>query len=270
MVQSRDVNIVRVRNGSRQVATDTTAVEEPLEVRLHGRRFATIMRTPGDDTALAAGFLLSEQILKSSDDLGAIEHCRDADAVAPNVVNVTLAGDRSDLVARALDERRNVTANASCGLCGRLTIDSLSADLEPVASEVRVGASMVVSLPARLRRAQPLFDATGGLHAAGLFAADGSLLGSAEDIGRHNAVDKVIGAAMQQAWPLPPSVLVVSGRQSFEVVQKAAMAGVGALVGVSAPSSLAVELADELGMLLVGFARGDGFNVYAGAARLAD
>jgi FdhD protein len=260
---TRTFEIVRVRGKARERATDRAAAEEPLEIRLHGRRFATIMRTPGADRELAAGFLLSERIVRSAEDVGAIAYCGDLE----NVVNVTLVdAARLDTV---LEERRSITTNASCGVCGRETIESLTADLTPIASSLSVSGADVAMLPQRLRAAQRVFDETGGLHAAGLFAADGQLVDVAEDVGRHNAVDKVIGARLlRDEMPLPDRLLCVSGRTSFEIVQKAAVAGLPLVAAVSAPSSLAIELATACGVTLVGFVRGDSFNIYTHPERI--
>jgi len=266
---ARSVEIFRVRGSSRERVVDHAVAEEPLEVRLHGRPFATIMRTPGDDRSLAAGFLFAERILRTADDLGTIEHCRDGDAPAQNVLNVTLTEDRREGVDAALADRRHVTSNASGGLCGRLAIETLRAELDPVASQYGLAVALLTSLPIRLRKAQPLFDATGGLHAAGLFDMTGRLLAAAEDIGRHNAVDKVIGRMLiEERLPLSSNVLFVSGRTSFEIVQKAWCAGIPLVASVSAASSLAIEVAEEAGITLVGFVRDEAFNIYAHPGRI--
>jgi FdhD protein len=272
----RPFDVVRVRSGARHTDFDRAVTEEPLEIRLHGRPFAVIMRTPGADRELTAGFLFSERVIRSADDLGVIQHCTDsrrapesgtAGGAADNVVNVTLVdGAKLD---RAFAERRHVTTTASCGLCGRLTIESLQNDAAPLERTWSISPEVLVGLPDRLRAAQAVFDVTGGLHAAGLFTRDGLLVGFAEDVGRHNAVDKVIGRMlMRGALPLSDHVLCVSGRTSFEIVQKAVLAGVPAVAAVSAPSSLAIDLARELGVTLVGFVRGDGFNIYAHPGRI--
>lgn len=238
---------------------DATATEDPLEIRLDGSPLAVTMRTPGDDADLVRGFLLTEGIAVSPKDIAEIEHFDDSR------VNVRFA-DGIEIDASRF--QRNMFVSSSCGVCGKASIEAVRL-MAPTAGEFSVGRSVLAGLTGRLREQQPTFDTTGGLHAAGVFRLDGEPLAVREDVGRHNAVDKAIGAAAQKAWPLPPCLLVVSGRQSFEIVQKAAMARVGGLVGVSAPSSLAVELANELEMLLVGFARGDSFNVYAGAERIS-
>jgi FdhD protein len=275
----RIVDITRVRGGVRSAEVDRAATEEPLEIRLHGRPFAVIMRTPGADRELTAGFLLSERVVRSADDLGAIAYCTQqapADPLRPdyedraqNVVDVTLADGAGAELDRLLEDRRQVMGNSSCGLCGRLTIESLRAGVPPIDHEWTIARSTLARLPERLRKTQLVFDETGGLHAAGLFTREGELEVSAEDVGRHNAVDKVIGRMLiGERLPLSGHLLCVSGRASFEIVQKALLAGIPLVASVSAPSSLAIDLARESGITLVGFVRGDGFNVYAHPARV--
>jgi FdhD protein len=269
MAALKPVDVVRYRSGVLSAGSDRAATEEPLEVRLHGRPFAVIMRTPGADRELTAGFLLSEGVLTRADDLGTIEYCTDGTAPAGNVINVTLTGASLDDLDRVLAARRQVLGNSSCGMCGRLTIDSLEADLVPPPPDRRVSRAVLVSLPERLRARQIVFDQTGGLHAAGLFTSDGTLETVAEDVGRHNAVDKVIGRmVMQDALPLSDLLLFVSGRVSFEIVQKALLAGIPIVAAVSAPSTLAIELATRGGAALVAFVRGDAFTVYAHPERI--
>ena len=266
----RGVDITRVSNAERISEVDRAATEEPLEIRLHDRPFAVVMRTPGADSELAAGFLLSERVLRSSDDLGTIAHCTDPGAQHPeNVVNVTLTDTAASGLDRMFEARRNVTTNASCGMCGRLTIESLRVDGPPISSNWTISSAKIVAIPDRLREAQVVFDQTGGLHAAGLFTREGQLDGFAEDVGRHNAVDKVVGRLlMQDRLPLSDHLLFVSGRTSFEIVQKAFLAGIPIVAAVSAPSSLAIELAKECGVTLIGFLRGPSFNIYACPARI--
>ena len=287
----RPVDVTRVRGRARAADIDRAATEEPLEIRLHGRAFAVIMRTPGADRELAAGFLLAERVLKSADDFGAIEYCtdsgpaeagphRDAEKAghhthdakpAENIVNVTLANGSADAVDRLLAERRQVMTNSSCGLCGRLTIESLRSDVPALDCAWTIDHATLASLPDRLRAAQGVFDETGGLHAAGLFTPDGTLDTCAEDVGRHNAVDKVVGRMlMQERLPLSRHLLFVSGRASFEIVQKALLAGIPIVASVSAPSTLAIDLARESGVTLAGFVRGDSFNIYAHPSRIVD
>ncbi len=268
----RQVRVVRVRGSSRAAASDSAAAEEPLEIRLHGQPFAVIMRTPGADRELAAGFLLAERVIRHADELGTIAHCTDDrqnGAAIENIVNVTLAAGSEDRIDRLLADRRQITTSSSCGLCGRRTIESLACDVPAVGGSWNVDASTIASLPEALRARQAVFDDTGGLHAAGLFAPDGALVEVAEDVGRHNAVDKIVGRMlMREALPLDRCVLCVSGRTSYEIVQKAVVAGVPILAAVSAPSSLAIELAEALNVTLVGFVRGDTFNIYAHPERI--
>jgi len=268
----QQVEIVRVRTGTRTRDRDRAATEEPLEIRIHDRPFAVIMRTPGADRELAAGFLLAERVVHGSDDLGTIAHCTDGDAAgvrAENIVNVTLANGSATLLEQLMADRRQVTTNSSCGLCGRRTIESLAADAAPILASWTVPVATIAAMPAQLRARQAVFDETGGLHAAGLFSRDGVLVDSAEDVGRHNAVDKIVGRMlMREALPLSESMLCVSGRTSFEIVQKAVFAGIPVVAAVSAPSTLAISLAEALGVTLIGFVRGDGFNIYAHPERI--
>jgi FdhD protein len=265
---TRTIDVVRVRAGERSAATDCAAAEEPLEVRLHGRPFAVIMRTPGADRELAAGFLFAERVVTAADDLGAIRHCTDPDAAeAANVIDVTLTD--ASRVDAAFAEKRQVTTSSACGMCGRRTIDSLASDVAPLAAEWTIPPAALPPLPGRLRAVQSVFEETGGLHAAGLFTRDGTLLDAAEDVGRHNAVDKIVGRMlMRDALPLSECLLFVSGRTSFEIIQKAVFAGIPLVASVSAPSSLAIDLADRMGITLAGFVRGDAFNIYAHPGRV--
>ncbi|HVB70052.1 MAG TPA: formate dehydrogenase accessory sulfurtransferase FdhD [Acidimicrobiales bacterium] len=251
---------------------DTLAGEEPLELRVGGRSLAVTMRTPGADFDLAAGFLVSEGVVTRREELVAMRYCAGKDETGQNSLNVldlTLApgvAAPDDSVARAF------FTTSSCGLCGKASIDAVrTRSAFTVADDpLRVTPEFVAGLPDQLRAAQRLFETTGGLHAAGLFdAASGELLALREDVGRHNAVDKVVGWALREGMvPMRGSVLLVSGRASFELVQKALMAGIPMLCAVSAPSSLAADMAEESGMTLVGFLRGPSFVVYAGADRL--
>jgi FdhD protein len=236
-----------------------------MEVRVNGVPFAVIMRTPGADRELAAGFLLAEDVVRSADELLAIELCEDTTEEGKgNTLNVTVGGNAVDRLSARLGERRQVMMTASCGLCGRRTIETLRSRVTGVDGKWTVDARVVAGLPARLRDAQPVFARTGGLHAAGLFGRDGTLQRVAEDVGRHNAVDKIVGRTLlEDALPLNDSILVVSGRTSFELVQKALLAGIPLVAAVSAPSSLAIDLAESAGITLCGFVRGEEFNVYA-------
>jgi FdhD protein len=247
-------------------------VEEPLEIRLGNDPFTVTMRTPGHDVELALGFLLAEGVLRGPGDVVSARHCPDAALDADgrpthNVVEVVLAPG----VARPAAARHR-TVTSACGVCGTERIDEVRSRsaFDVGADAVRVRPEVLAALPDTLRQAQRVFDRTGGLHAAGLFTADGDLVCLREDVGRHNAVDKVVGWAFERGMlPLAGHVLQVSGRASFELVQKAASAGCPVLAAVSAPSSLAVDLAAESGLTLVGFSRGESFNVYAHAERVA-
>ena len=249
---------------------DAAAVEEPLEVRLHGRPFAVIMRTPGDDRALAAGFLLSEGVVTSLEDVGAIEHCRHPQhPEVHNVVDVYLLGEAAAALEERLALRRQVLTTSSCGMCGRVSIESLQHRAVPLERTWTMDPVVAASLPSRLRGRQRTFDVTGGLHAAALFTPDGVCEAAAEDVGRHSAVDKVIGSMLlEDRLPLSGVALAVSGRTSFEILQKAWLAGIGLVCAVSAPSSLAIEVAQEAGITLLGFARDGGFNIYAHPERV--
>ena len=254
----RRFSVTRHDGSSTEVVDDSVAVEDPVEIRLGKEPLAVTMRTPGDDSDLVLGFLLTEGILLGPDEVAAIED------VGESAVSVRLRDGIEVDVSRF---RRNMFVSSSCGVCGKASIESVRLLARP-ARDFTVSRNLVASLTARLRTHQPTFDLTGGLHGAGLFDLNGELLSVREDVGRHNAVDKAIGAAANNRWPIPPCLLVVSGRQSFEIVQKAAMAGIAGVVGVSAPSSLAIELADNLGMLLVGFSRDEHFNAYSGVGHL--
>jgi FdhD protein len=260
--------VVRVRTSQTSTSVDHVAVEEPLEIRLAGMSLAVTMRTPGHDEELVAGFLHSERVITEADDLDVIAPYRAADSEANpgNVMNVLLARN-ADLARERL--RRNFVASSSCGLCGKVTIDAIRAELPPVVSDLSVPAEIFHRLERAMGRAQATFERTGGLHAAGLFDADGTLLVLREDIGRHNAVDKVIGhMLLSRRLPLDHHILMVSGRASFEIMQKALVARIPMVAAVSAPSSLAVEMAVAAEMTLVGFVRAGGFNIYAGAERV--
>jgi len=264
------VTVVRVSPEGRSTESDVAATEEPLEIRLHDRSFAVIMRTPGSDRELAAGFLLAEGVVEHASELGAVEHCRHPHHPdVHNIVNVFLLGEAVARLDTTLADRRNVMANSSCGLCGRVTIDSLKTRAVPLQSTMAVASAVVHGLPDALRAQQAVFDRTGGLHGAALFTSDGTLIASAEDVGRHNAVDKVIGRLLlDERLPLDDVVLVVSGRTSYEIVQKAWLAGLPVICAVSAPSSLAIQLATEAGITLLGFARGNAFNIYSHPQRI--
>jgi len=261
--------IVKVRDHGASECQDHIAVEEPLEIRLAGMNLSITMRTPGHDEELVAGFLFAEGVISGADDLDVIARYRgpDADPEAGNVVNVLLKKNGHAARERL---RRNFVASSSCGLCGKATIDAVRASLPPVRSDIVIPAERFHRLAFAMHEAQSTFERTGGLHAAGLFDADGALIVLREDIGRHNAVDKVIGhMVLRRGVPLDRHILMVSGRVSFEIVQKALQARVPAVAAVSAPSSMAVQMALAADMTLVGFVRPGGFNVYAGGHRLA-
>lgn len=265
---TRPVRVTRVAEASAREAPDRVAHEEPLEIQVAGRALAVVMRTPGHDLELVTGFLLTERIVAQVGDVLSVRHCDEAPdpEAAENVVRVRLRpGVGLDLEAL----RRNLFASSSCGVCGKATREQALATAPPLDDPSRFRAERLFEMPGRLRAAQRLFDATGGLHAAGLFDGEGRLLAAREDVGRHNAVDKVVGwAAREGHLPLAGHVLAVSGRISFEIVQKALAARCPLVAAVSAPSSLAVELATEAGIGLVGFLRGRGLNAYGARERV--
>ncbi|MFG3249564.1 formate dehydrogenase accessory sulfurtransferase FdhD [Streptomyces sp. NPDC048187] len=265
--------VIRVRDGAVSTRPDTLVAEEPLEIRLNGKPLAITMRTPGDDFALAAGFLVSEGVLAERADLQNIVYCAGATVDGSNTYNVVDVRTAPGVRIPDITLERNVYTTSSCGLCGKASLDAVRTTARwPVADtpRVRVTPELLAGLPDRLRASQRVFDRTGGLHAAALFTEDGELMDVREDVGRHNAVDKLVGRALQDGGlPLSRSVLLVSGRASFELAQKAVMAGIPVLAAVSAPSSLAVDLAAETGLTLVGFLRGTSMNVYAGEDRVA-
>jgi FdhD protein len=250
---------------------DKVVTEEPMEIRLHGpgedpAPLAVTMRTPGHDFELAVGFCFTEGLLHAADDLDTVAYCLAGEGEQEyNVVTVKLRRPTTPT-----GHQRTFLANASCGLCGKTTLDEIEQHCEPVSAGPTLAPSVIASLPDRLRAAQTVFDSTGGLHAAARFTADGELVAVREDVGRHNAVDKLVGHALiERELPLADDVLMVSGRVSFEIVQKAAMAGIPVVCAVSAPSSLAVDAARRLGQTLVGFVRGARANVYTHPERIA-
>jgi FdhD protein len=250
---------------------DSIAVEEPLELRVGGRALAVTMRTPGHDVELAHGFLLTEGVIVSAADIRDARYCDSLDAEGRNTYNVLDIGLAPGVDPPDPGVERNFYTTSSCGVCGKASLDAvrLRSRHSPAADDTRVAAEVLADLPAALRRRQQVFDRTGGLHAAGLFTAAGDLLVVREDVGRHNAVDKVLGwALLQGRIPAGGCVLAVSGRTSFELAQKAVMAGVPVIAAVSAPSSLAVELAEECGLTMVGFIRNGSMNVYTHSDRI--
>ncbi|MFF0447874.1 formate dehydrogenase accessory sulfurtransferase FdhD [Streptomyces sp. NPDC004609] len=264
---------IRIRDGAVSARPDTLVAEEPLEIRLNGRPLAITMRTPGDDFALATGFLVSEGVIATADDVRTIAYCAGATAEGVNTYNVVNVSLAPGVPLPDFSLERNVYTTSSCGLCGKASLDAVRTTARfPIADTppVRLEPALLATLPDRLREAQRVFDRTGGLHAAALFSEEGRMLDVREDVGRHNAVDKLIGRAVRDGGlPLSRAVLLVSGRASFELAQKAVMAGIPVLAAVSAPSSLAVDLAAETGLTLIGFLRGPNMNVYAGEHRLA-
>ena len=263
-----DVDLVRCDGVSAVADRDVVACEEPLEIQLHGATLAVVMRTPGHDLELARGFLVTERVVQRAADIAAVRHCSvvaEPDA-EDNVINVTLRdGVAVDLEAL----RRNLFASSSCGICGKATIENALAVAPPLDDPARFAPAFFHDLADRLGAEQPVFARTGGLHAAALLAPDGALLVAREDVGRHNAVDKIVGWALERdRVPLAGHALMVSGRISFEIVQKALAARLPVIAAVSAPSSLAVDLAQQAGLMLVGFLRGRRFNVYGHRQRL--
>ncbi|MDA0635093.1 formate dehydrogenase accessory sulfurtransferase FdhD [Nonomuraea sp. MCN248] len=284
--------ILRIRDQAPTRRIDSLAAEEPLEIRLDGTPLTVTMRTPGDDFDLAAGFLVSEGAVGSADDIATIRYCagasRSGGALGERATEEPTSPEAAATMSAAgqntynvLDVRlapgvqapapRNFYTTSSCGVCGKASLEAVRTVARWAAHDdpVELRQATVAALPGRLRAAQRVFDRTGGLHAAGLFTAEGEPLCVREDVGRHNAVDKLLGWALRNGrLPLRGAVLMVSGRASFELVQKAVMGGVPVLAAVSAPSSLAVELAAEEGLTLIGFLRGDSMNVYTGEQRL--
>lgn len=257
-------------DGSR-TRQDALAAEEPLELRVGGRALAVTMRTPGHDVELAHGFLLTEGVIGAPSDVSTARYCDGVDDQGRNTYNVLDLTLAPGVEPPDASLERNFYTTSSCGVCGKAALDAvkLKTRFSPAGDECRVLPETLTTFPDLLRERQRVFESTGGLHAAGLFTAGGKLLAVREDVGRHNAVDKVTGwALLDGRVPLGGTVLMVSGRASFELVQKAAMAGIPMLAAVSAPSSLAVELADEQGITLVGFLRGTSMNVYTHASRI--
>jgi len=257
-------DVLRYRDGAVSHAPDDLAREDPLEIRVRGRAISVTMRTPGHDDELAAGFLLTEGLIRRKSDVLRIEPCgRNEEG---NLLNALLAPE----VHVDFDKlTRHVFASSSCGLCGKATIDAVRGTFPAVESELKIDAATILKMPDAMRQQQSTFDRTGGLHAAALFDASGNLIVLREDVGRHNAVDKVIGyALLNKSMPLDRHVLVVSGRSSFEIVQKALAARLPLIAAVSAPSSLAVEFAQENNQTLVGFLREQRMNIYSHPGRI--
>jgi len=267
--RAEQVRRFRVGGGVESAAhDDLIAVEDPLEIRIDGQSWSITMRTPGDDLDLVAGFLVGEGVITQPDHLAGLGHV--GDAVYGNTVDARLAPGATPPAEAAA---RHSVMTSACGICGTESIDAIQkqARWSLDGDDTVVAATTIAELPDRLRAGQELFDSTGGVHAAGLFTAEGELLCVREDVGRHNAVDKVVGWAVRQGMlPLRGTVLQVSGRASFELVQKARLAGIPVLTAVGAPSSLSRDLAETSGLSLVGFSRGHGFSVYTHPRRIAE
>ncbi|WBQ04764.1 formate dehydrogenase accessory sulfurtransferase FdhD [Kribbella sp. CA-293567] len=263
--------VLRLTPDGERSRPDSIAVEDPLELRVDGRPLAVTMRTPGHDVELAHGFLHTEGVIGSAGDLRDARYCDSRDAEGRNTYNVLDLGLSPGVPAPETGVERNFYTTSSCGVCGKASLDAVrvKSRYSPAGDPLRVSLEVLASLPDRLREQQEVFERTGGLHAAGLFTPDGELLVVREDVGRHNAVDKVIGWALLGGLiPARGHILIVSGRTSFELAQKAVMAGIPLLGAVSAPSSLAVELADECGLTLAGFIRNGSLNVYSHPDRI--
>jgi len=272
--QAPPVQVARWRAGDWRDDRDQVAAEEPLQLSLDGKPLSIVMRTPGNDLELALGLLWAEQVIRSLDDVARVRISAEAPENEPNVAvaNDLVESNHVDIYLRGSSGRRperSFLATSACGVCGATTVESLALDFAPLAPGPTVGAAMLPRLSDRLREQQRIFESTGGLHAAGLFDEQGELQLLREDIGRHNAVDKVVGRTLLDGrLPLVRSVLAVSGRAGYEVVQKAVAAGIPILAAVGAPSSLAVATAERFGMTLVGFLRDDRFNVYTSPERI--
>ena len=247
--------ILRYDHGLSSEADDAVTIEEPLEIRVNDKPVSVTLRTPGEDFDLASGFLFSESILQSAGEIESIRHWG-----SPNVVRV---GVRDEVKLDLQRLQRHFYSTSSCGVCGKVSIDALRVHVTAIESSVRVSPEVIASLPEKLRTSQKTFEETGGIHAAGIFDTNGELLRIREDVGRHNAVDKVIGSFFREGVSLEQSILVVSGRVSFEIVQKAVVARIPVLAAVGAPSTLAVELAQEMKLTLYGFVRDGRLNAYA-------
>jgi FdhD protein len=268
MHSARNIAIHRLIPSKGVKATDDlVAIEEPLEIRVEGQSMAVVMRTPGQDRELAAGFLLTEGVIRSAKDLFDITTCVTSNrATEGNVVDAALANPNGFDPAKL---SRHVFTSSSCGVCGKLSIDAVMKRRKPLQDPTAFSTKTILSLPGRLLRKQTTFKATGGLHACALFNADGTFLALREDVGRHNALDKLIGwALLEKRTPLTGHIVLLSGRASFEMLQKAHAAGIPAVVAIGAPSSLAVDFACESGQVLCGFVRGRAMNIYAGEERV--
>ena len=259
--------VTKVTAAGAASSPDVLAREEPLEIRVNGQSIAVTMRTPGHDEELAAGFLWTERLIAQPESLVSIGHCPGKTEEERENIVLAYVDGASDALAEGW--QRNFPASSSCGICGKASIDAVRQVADPIQSQLRVASAVLHRLPTDLRAAQDTFDRTGALHAAGLFDSAGELVLLREDVGRHNAVDKVVGAALfRKLLPLVDSMVLVSGRAGFEIVQKCLLASVPIVAAVGAPSSLAVELAAASGMTLIGFLRDNSMNVYTGAERI--
>ena len=262
--------MLRIRGAQRTTRPDTVAAEEPLEIRLAGAPLAVTMRTPGHDFDLVHGFLATEGVIAGSEDIAGLRYCDSVDADGRNTYNVVDVDLAPGVPIPDTGLERNFYTSSSCGVCGKASIDAIRTKTryDVAADGVRLPLEVLFALPDRLRAAQEVFDKTGGLHAAGLFTAAGALVAAREDVGRHNAVDKLVGWALGAGLDPARHVVFLSGRLGYELVQKAVMFGVPIVAAVSAPSSLAIELAERFNVALVGFVRGDRANVYAHGWRI--
>ncbi len=260
---SREIFVSRYQGGELRDCSDHAAAEEPLEIRVEGHSVAVVMRTPGHDRELAAGFLLTENLVRSPDDIFDITQCGDA---AGHVINVTL---RNPTSFDATKLTRNVFSSSSCGVCSKATIEAVRQTFAAIEDRSTIAAKTLLRMPDCLREKQETFARTGGLHACAIFDLSGQLQSLREDVGRHNALDKLIGRALlDRQLPLRARVLFLSGRISFEMMQKALAAGIAIVAAISAPTSLAIEFARESNQTLIGFVRGETMNIYAGAQRV--
>jgi FdhD protein len=261
---SREISVSRYEAGQLHDRADSAAAEEPLEIRVEGHSIAVVMRTPGHDRELAAGFLLTENLVRSPDDIFDITQC--GSSAADHIVNVTL---RNPQAFDATKLTRNVFSSSSCGVCSKATIAAVRQAFPPIEANNTIAARVLLELPNRLRENQETFERTGGLHACALFDLHGELQFLREDVGRHNALDKLIGRALlDRQLPLRDRVLFLSGRISFEMMQKALAAGISIVAAISAPTSLAIEFARESNQTLIGFVRGETMNIYTGGQRI--
>lgn len=260
MDPTQRIEVTRVDGNRTEAVLDHVAVEAPMEIRLGRVPLAVLMRTPGNEEALVLGFAITEGIVLGPAEVAGVRDEGDGDRFS-----LILA---DGVIVDPEQFRRNTYTTSSCGVCGKASIDAVRIASPPLSEGPILSVGLIRSLPDRLAAAQPAFAATGGLHAAAIFDSEGVLLAAAEDVGRHNATDKAIGSLARSRWPLGDVILMVSGRISFEITQKAAVAGIAVVTGISAASSLAVELASELGMTLIGFVRGDAMVVYVDGSRL--